>query len=332
MAKRSLFGLWLVCFIFLIFIISAQSINMNYPNEVSPGEEFYFTLELIDFGESIYDVKIDITLSDERIAYIEDKLSNKAKFELNTDFKPVCYYYDMVLWASYFSSYFQKAFSFISKRGIWFIAGIFYFLILLSSLFVRNVKNRKKGILLAIATTGFAEIVFQIVVILAFQIIYGFLYYKIGLILTSFMIGLSLGGFYATSILDKLKNQFKTFIHAQVCICLYPLVLPLIFFAFAPLKNQTINWLGSNIVFPFLPIIAGFIGGFQFPLANKIYLSRSNQVAKVAGLSYCVDLLGACLGAVLASAILLPILGIPYTCLAVALLNAAVLVHLLLLT
>ncbi len=72
MAKRSLFGLWLVCFIFLIFIISAQSINMNYPNEVSPGEEFYFTLELIDFGESIYDVKIDITLSDERIAQIWD--------------------------------------------------------------------------------------------------------------------------------------------------------------------------------------------------------------------------------------------------------------------
>ena len=47
--------------------------------------------------------------------------------------------------------------------------------------------------MLAIGSTGFSEIVFQVVVIISFQVLYGYVYYKLGLILTSFMIGLVLG-------------------------------------------------------------------------------------------------------------------------------------------
>jgi len=44
---------------------------------------------------------------------------------------------------------------------------------------------------------------------------------------------------------------------------------------------------------------------------------------RVAGLIYGADLVGACLGAFLSSALLIPVLGIPQTCYAVALLSLA---------
>lgn len=80
MAKRGLIGLWLVCIVFLISIMSAQSINVNYPDEVSPGQEFDFVVELVDFDDGMYDVKIDIVLSSGRVAKIWNNGMLKSTF------------------------------------------------------------------------------------------------------------------------------------------------------------------------------------------------------------------------------------------------------------
>ena len=107
--------------------------------------------------------------------------------------------------------------------------------------------------------------------------------------------------------------------------------MPLVFYGLNRASvNLSISWLGSNIIFPALPIISGFIGGFQFPLANKIILKDSDIIGRVSGLTYGMDLLGSCLGALLVSAFLVPILGITQSCLAVASLNFVVLISLIL--
>jgi spermidine synthase len=153
---------------------------------------------------------------------------------------------------------------------------------------------------------------------LAFQIIYGYMYYKLGLILTAFMVGLILGSIIMTRIMDKLKNALRVFVLTQVAVCVYPLIL---LGAFWILKGGRAYSLGANVVFPVLPAIAGFIGGFQFPLATKIYLEHKTRVGRVAGLAYGMDLIGACAGALFVSAFLVPILGIPNTCFAVVLMS-----------
>jgi spermidine synthase len=182
---------------------------------------------------------------------------------------------------------------------------------------------RREYILVAIMVTGFAEIAFEVIVSLAFQIIYGYMYYKLGLILTAFMIGLILGSIIMTSIMDKLKNDLRTFMLTQIAVCIYPLIL---LGAFWALKGGRAYFLGANVIFPILPVIAGFIGGFQFPLATKMYLKHRTRVGRVAGLAYGVDLAGACAGAFLVSAFLVPIIGIPNTCFAVVLLSIVALV------
>jgi spermidine synthase len=252
-------------------------------------------------------------LSRGRINYLLTRLQEEKSARINRDFQPICYYYDMVLWATYFKTGMQKIFTGLSERKIWGGLSLVYFLIILPVFFFRKkAKMRAKSCLVAVATTGFAEITFQVVVILSFQILYGYVYYKLGIILTSFMIGLALGGWWVTKILGRLKDDFGVFIKTQITICIYPLILPLILWAHPPVS-----------LFPFLPVIAGFIGGFQFPLANKIYLESEEEIGRVAGLTYGMDLLGSCLGALLASTFLLPILGIPKTCLALAFLNGA---------
>jgi len=47
------------------------------------------------------------------------------------------------------------------------------------------------------------------------------------------------------------------------------------------------------------------------------------EIDRIAGLLYGADLLGGCLGAVLASVFLVPVLGIPQTCVAVAMVGLA---------
>jgi spermidine synthase len=94
---------------------------------------------------------------------------------------------------------------------------------------------------------------------------------------------------------------------------IYALVLPSVLLKAAALPLP-------NLSFPLITLLAGFLGGMDFPLAAEL---TKGSVGRVAGLIYGADLVGACLGAFLSSALLIPVLGIPQTCYAVALLSLA---------
>ena len=145
------------------------------------------------------------------------------------------------------------------------------------------------------------------------------------------MVGLSLGALWMIFKMPRIKKDLNYFIGLETAVCLYPLLLVLLLNFLGPLNRGTVSWLGPGVLFLLLPAIAGFFGGSQFPLANKICLQHTGQkVGRVAGLTYGMDLLGSCLGAFLAAVFLIPILGIVKTCLAVALLNLSVFFALLL--
>jgi spermidine synthase len=264
-------------------------------------------------------------LSKERIRYAKDAVEEDVKVGLNRDFRPVSYFYSTVFWGTQFDMpAFRKMLRSIKAENIWIASSFFCLLILLAAL-AAGARIGKRTALLAIMTTGFAEIIFQIAVILSFQVIYGYVFYKLGVIITSFMVGLALGGWAISRSMGKIRNDMGLFTWTQLSICLYPLLLPVVFRGLSAAPAGPLSWLGANVIFPFLPVISGFIGGVQFPLANKIYLERAEETGRVAGLSYGLDLLGACLGALLAAAILIPVLGIFKTCYLAALINTTVL-------
>ncbi len=305
---------------------------------------------------------IPYRFSAERIKYLDSVIKGqKNNIRLNTDFSPISYYYDMLLWVSSFSPHFRGLFTYLSRFKLyhWIILVISStFIFFLPVLFSKQHNTSAHAVLFSVMTTGFAEITFEVIICLGFQIMFGYVYYKLGIILAAFMIGLALGGYLSTNWLinnnavvglvpepdtDKLwvrddpeyhdnhylnANPYKIFILVQAIVLIYPLLLIAVFyFGNMLLEYGKLNFILEQL-FALLPFIAGVVGGFQFPLANHLYYSGKKGAARSAGTTYALDLAGSCFGAIISSAVLLPILGIFNTCIAVSLLNLAALIML----
>jgi predicted membrane-bound spermidine synthase len=66
------------------------------------------------------------------------------------------------------------------------------------------------------------------------------------------------------------------------------------------------------------------LGGYQFPLASDLFFSaRKDAPPQNTGSLYAVDLLGACIGAVILSAYLVPLFGFLKAALLILVLNLA---------
>jgi len=273
-------------------------------------------------------------LADERKERLASALA-AAEARINTDLAPVCYYYDAVLWSKQFKDVSGKILvSFSHVRPHWIFAaiagivGIALFVQLLAP-----IAWGQKSILVAVGTTGFAEITIEVVALLGFQAIHGYVYYKLAIILMAFMVGLAAGGSIMRRFLARGAASQGAFLLVQAIVCLYPLLMlgTLIFFSRAEVSQSSAlaHSFQADIAFPVLAFFAGFVGGLQFPLGNALWLAEKPGVARAAGLIYGIDLLGSCLGALLTTALLIPVLGIPYACIIASALNIGSLILLL---
>lgn len=271
-------------------------------------------------------------LSAQRISCINDILKAGDKIRINYDFRPVAYYYDLVFWASQFrDTIFRWLLGAMTEMKLWgCVFGGSLAVVFLGLAGLRRGAPFRGAVVMTMAISGLSMMAFQILVLLVFQIIYGYLFYKLGFILTSFMIGLVLGSSLALKIMPKIRNDKRAFGLAQCVICVYPLMLAPAFLWLAGAKGDAAVWLGANVIFPLLSVMAGFAGGFQFPLANKIYLGRDDGLARTAGIMYGTDLAGSCLGAILTGTFFIPLTGVINTCLALAMVNFSALIALVL--
>ncbi len=291
-----------------------------------------------------------------RLKYLDDVLQDPPPgTQLNYDLRPIAYFYDMLLWTAQFqqrSAGGRLITSLIKLRPLHIVLGI---VLIIGLGFLWQRRHPTTGIILAIGTTGFSEILFQIIVILAFQVLYGYVYYKLSLILASFMVGLVLGSWSIRRLIPRFRSvQEKgapenrsghaalSAVHSisysplhlyrwtQLAICLYPLLLIGVIWSLHQSGGRLPSWIPVQSLFAFLPVVAGFIGGFQFPLASYLCLETGGKAGQVAGGLYGVDLLGSCAGALLGALVFVPILGLFTTCWLVTLLNFGVLLLLLL--
>jgi spermidine synthase len=109
----------------------------------------------------------------------------------------------------------------------------------------------------------------------------------------------------------------------QAGLCVYSVAMLPVFSILSGPHSAVKSWIGSNIVFAVLPLASGFLGGYLFPLANKIFLGKRRDAGSSGGAIYGLDLLGACAGALLVGTFMIPVAGIPATCFMTAALNAA---------
>ena len=288
--------------------------------------------------------------------------------QINRDFKPIGYYYDMVLWSTYFSPAFRKCFRFTAHIDLRWIALICALMLMcfvgVARLPRRRVPLYRSSIVLTVMAVGFSELAMEVIALLGFQAAYGYIYRQVATIVASYMIGLAIGGWCSVRSLKTVCHEgaktqrnpkkttksfvaswlrgglfripFRTLVVVQVMILILPLIL-ILFLSLLP-KCEGIAPLRvlGRLGFPLFVGVAGFLGGFQFPIANKLYLSSlkgspgASAPERTVGALYAMDLVGSCIGAFITSALLIPILGIAETCIALVMLNLAALGGLLL--
>lgn len=264
----------------------------------------------------VRDYYLLFNLSQERLDYFRGILEGARGTRINRDLTPSCYFYDIVHWSAQHTPRLKKIFLFMGGIDLkWFVL----ILGLLTVLFFGSTrrKNPRKALrptlLYAVFATGYSEMTLSVVLIIAFQILYGYVYYKIALLITAYMIGLVLGSWHITSYLGRIRKPMWILMLIQGGLATYAIVLLGIIFWF----HRTPSLYGGSSVmevgFPLLTSVAGYLGGLHFPLANGIYLTGRKEVGKVASLVYGLDLVGSSAGALSAGVLLLPILGISDT-------------------
>jgi spermidine synthase len=242
----------------------------------------------------------------------------------NTDLTPIGVYYSISHWNAVFAPSLRGIFSQFEKINLTGIALLIAIPLALYLLF--RPKNRqflRGGISLSIITTGFAGMMFDLMVIFAFQSIYGYVFSWIGILVAAFMAGAACGALLLTRLLERLKDCFRAFLATELAIICFAVAFPIVFLTVPALSEDPAAFPYFKILFLTVSFTSGFLTGSQFPLANKLYLEKSGSLSQTAGWLYAADLLGGWFGGIVGAVVLLPVLGLAGTCIAVGLLKVA---------
>jgi len=238
---------------------------------------------------------LDGTLTPDRLADMDRAISEKAA--VNKDFSPALYYYHLLYWIGHFKVRFGIL------EGVLLLAFAAYLL-------------RIRAVPFAIFTTGFAASALEVVILVGFQILHGYVYNQLGLIVTMFMLGLAIGSFLMNRMLPTLTR--RDLVKLEFAIAAYAVFLPFALMALGGAGGEMASSISAYVAFPLLTLILAALVGMEFPLAGK---ADFKGVASTAARLYTADFVGACLGAMLVSTILIPVVGIVTVCLLIGGLN-----------
>ena len=275
-------------------------------------------------------------LQPEQVKFIESQLGQRKDLLVNTDARPVTYFLNLVLWDSLTGGRLHGLFHGLKDVKLqWFLipivivlAGRIIYVVLRQ--FKLNINQPasveefnpyyttqlKTNCLIALATTGFTGIALEIVLLYAFQNIYGYIYERMGVIVAVFMVGLALGGYITNRIIQKRNfTWINVLMVFEGVVGLFALILPFIIYVLSFYS------IAAELGLTFFIGISGVLTGLVFPLVNKIFMQSSRDMEISAGMTYSADHIGAILGAILTGVIFVPLLGVFGTCLILAVLS-----------
>lgn len=238
--------------------------------------------------------------------YLKKRLSqqyNGAK--LNSDFYPICFYYDLILWGVKFHPRLAGFFRSIADINLPKAVGVIALLFIIAAITTRSRKDPVGfAVLSAVAVSGGAGIALEVIIILSFQISYGYVYSKVGLLIALFMMGLALGGYIMHKALRYFKSHMRLFISIMLIFSVYILSVPLIIKIATSIPSEV-----AQFIFYLMILAAGLGVGGQFPIGVAILAEKRGSVHS-ASVVWGSDLLGATAGTLFSSLLIIPLIGI----------------------
>lgn len=259
------------------------------------------------------------------VHYLAGRLKEKYdEASINTDFHPTCFYYGLILWSIKFQPYLTRLSYSITQISIAAIISLILLTFLYGFLVIRS-KKEAAGYLvpLAIAVNGAAGVTLEIVILLTFQINYGYVYSKVGFLIALFMLGLAFGSYIINRGLDKCKDLYNLLCKIILAFLLYITFIPVTIKLITPLPLQA-----TEYVFYLMMLVTGVFIGCQFHVAVRL-LQKRYSAGHCTSIVWGSDILGAAIGTLASSLIIIPMIGILATCFTVAILCGIILILLL---
>ena len=311
-------------------------------------------------------------MSRERMRDLQLQIEPLPSTPVNRDFSPVAYYFDMVLWS--------VPFRHTSARGMESLAGVSFARLLAGTVLAlaamvpllwmwpagrlgRPTARARRSAAFAVAVVGFTELGLEILLLLGFQALYGYVYHQLAILVALFMVGVALGAWWALRSSGSLaeaspRRDLRRLAGLQIVLAASPLLLYELLVQLGRVSSVGGQRAASEVLFPALALAAGWLAGWQFLLASRVYFAKerrfedgrpfgdgpspvgppgpiaaqpgsdahsaeSPESRRSPGVLYALDLAGACAGALALSVLLIPVYGFLQTAVLMAAVNLA---------
>ncbi len=258
----------------------------------------------------VRDYYLPFRMMPDRVADLEAQIRPQPRTPVNRDFAPVAYYFNLAFWSGRFRPGYGVAFRDLARVDYGTVVAVVAGLLGLAALALGKLKHAPPGF--ATAAMGFTMIGLEILLLLAFQAIYGSLYRQLAIVIGAFMAGMAAGSWLALR-----RGGRGSLAAPQILGAAAPLVLTGLCMAVA-------HWAASALsqwLFPLLAILCGALGGYQFRVASRVFFG--GEKGGNPGAPYALDLAGSCAGAILFSVYLIPVFGFVRTAGLMALVSLA---------
>ena len=273
---------------------------------VVPGQKTYFLASDVELDidipglilrkgiETIYvnPYYLDLFSLQERSHQIEELLIDGDI--INHDFRPRAYFLQLNYWLSYFNTNF------------WMPIIILIFLIALTGF-------RSGPLETGIFTAGFTGTAVELIILIGLQVVFGYIYLYMAIIVTVFMSGLAAG----TLLAEKIFGQM-TYRHFRLIQALLVVVVCLMAGSYLLIEKIQLPEFLLHSIFVSMTFLVSFVSGLLFASAAVL---RRTGIASTTSRLYSTDLAGSAAGALITAILLIPLLGITGSLVIIIMLN-----------
>lgn len=237
-----------------------------------------------------------------------------ADAPINTIRRPVSCYYTLILWSRYSGSVLGSGLRWLEQIKPWTLAAAIASLGGLCMLAGAMIRRRHPSGMVriavgtAMAVTGFCGVALEMILLYAFQGLYGYVYSRMGFMVGLFMLGTVLGAWQIRRI--EIEQWSFPAVRRTVAAGLM-IMIALSLAVWATLMNAApAEWMLYG-----LTLAAGGVVGMQFIAVTRLFVAAGVPPGEAASWTWLADYAGSAFGGLAAGVFLVALLGVAATCL-----------------